>query len=1100
MNARHPLKTRQVLAIVLLAVFGYLCFALIRMVETGNIPAERWGHFFSWRFPLVLVGSAAVLRTWILMGLTRNARRSCRMDLWTLGMIIPVYFLSSTRMGSEEFSCWTGLVFLAFLTWKSCILARHLLENLPLARSRRQFQVLFIGFVWFYASYAAWSVPAHEVGGDEPHYLLMTHSLIHDADLNLHDEYMNREYTGYYSGKLVPKPSDLNGPGFIRSRGLGASYSVLLIPGYLLFGYPGAVLMMIVWSSLLMTNTFFFYRKAVASERAALIAVLFLSISIPILIYSHLIYPDMIAALLLIIALRTVQIQPLTRKGRSVPFRLALISAILLLIKFRYIVVSALLLAAGTARMRRQGSRIILYAVTAAIIFSGYLAADKILFDGDMFLNRFGGIPQVRSYMPSWRSILVVPGLLFDQEAGFLWLAPLFFLVIPGIFTWRHEKGAVFWVSLMALPFTVIALLGHFAWHCLPTPPLRYMIPVLPAFCLFGAWTACRWDSMPVNGRITGQILAILTISFAWLHSLNPAWQVNMADGTGRIFESLGETIRVPVTSILPSFIRPSGVNICWLTGIAVACIFFAIRRRTSRSLHHDVNPSLSMLSICAVFTVLGWAGANLPLSRIEIEDRYLSQPSDGTFFPEKRDPFYHRETTYGWIFSNDDSMTPAFSLPPGKYHCTIRAKLMNHPFPCDLIIDRNGRSRGFITVTGIDWSIYALPVMVSQTPENTWKMRFKCPEGKHVAVDRITFYRTSDRIWSICRVSADLSRILRMPDLELLSLRTGFLRHPGDPWHAFRSHFNSNRLLPVPLPEADRYPIQSEDLIRVCDLAAGKEWQELIALERLYKFSAFSSVEPGQLREYYLGRVLHQSWLDLKPALTEMLRHHPDDQELRLSLVLLNFSNRNYAETLDGMETVVMDQWPIMTLSKPDRARLIAPGFTDQLAAMASDEMYQECVRDRLETRFRQALKAYLEHDIPRAAGFLFDCYRADTEVFRNLLLRLNRKQFTSILPEMPDLLIRDFLFLSESLISLRRYPEALMCATRALDMDPSRPCVRYAMARSLFHNLRFEEARRHCLIAIFMDFQDDNARHLLETILEAMHRHGIQLGSTAI
>ena len=49
--------------------------------------------------------------------------------------------------------------------------------------------------------------------GDEPHYLVMAHSLWNDGDLDLADEFERREYSSFYGGALAPHTSPRSPPG-----------------------------------------------------------------------------------------------------------------------------------------------------------------------------------------------------------------------------------------------------------------------------------------------------------------------------------------------------------------------------------------------------------------------------------------------------------------------------------------------------------------------------------------------------------------------------------------------------------------------------------------------------------------------------------------------------------------------------------------------------------------------------------------------------------------------------------------------------------------------------------------------------------------------
>ena len=48
------------------------------------------------------------------------------------------------------------------------------------------------------------SVPDVIPGGDEPHYLAATQSLLHDFDLKVENNYANGDYLQYFPGHLEP--------------------------------------------------------------------------------------------------------------------------------------------------------------------------------------------------------------------------------------------------------------------------------------------------------------------------------------------------------------------------------------------------------------------------------------------------------------------------------------------------------------------------------------------------------------------------------------------------------------------------------------------------------------------------------------------------------------------------------------------------------------------------------------------------------------------------------------------------------------------------------------------------------------------------------
>src|SRR4029453_1396812 len=77
--------------------------------------------------------------------------------------------------------------------------------------------------------------------GDEPHYLILTQSLLKDGDLRIENNHAQRDYDEYYPGALRPHSQ-------VRGRD-GQIYSIhapgmpaLLVPAFAAGGRDGAVL------------------------------------------------------------------------------------------------------------------------------------------------------------------------------------------------------------------------------------------------------------------------------------------------------------------------------------------------------------------------------------------------------------------------------------------------------------------------------------------------------------------------------------------------------------------------------------------------------------------------------------------------------------------------------------------------------------------------------------------------------------------------------------------------------------------------------------------------------------------------------------------
>ncbi|HUO57030.1 MAG TPA: hypothetical protein VMV05_02535, partial [bacterium] len=148
-----------------------------------------------------------------------------------------------------------------------------------------------------------WTASVCDLSGDEPHYLLMAYSLVHDHDLDLSNNYQNKDYEQFYHrGELVPQPLEhVEGGRRYSHHPLGPV--LLILPGFALFGRLGAALTMAILAALALYLTLRVIEESGGEGwpvHATGIVGLFSS---PLLLFSGLIYPEIPTAFLVALSL-----------------------------------------------------------------------------------------------------------------------------------------------------------------------------------------------------------------------------------------------------------------------------------------------------------------------------------------------------------------------------------------------------------------------------------------------------------------------------------------------------------------------------------------------------------------------------------------------------------------------------------------------------------------------------------------------------------------------------------------------------------------------------------------------------------------------------
>jgi hypothetical protein len=347
-------------------------------------------------------------------------------------------------------------------------------------------------------------------GGDEPHYLVITQSLLKDGDLRIENNHANRDYAEYWGSNLAPHVVQRGQNREIYSIH-APGVAILVAPMFALFGLTGAQATILVIAAIAGALVWLAGWYATRQPGAAWFAWAGVVGSVTMLVQSVTIFPDGPGAA--IVAAAVVVWLRLSRGDRVSTTMIVGTSVLLAALPFlhtRFAVLAAGLglalahqLFAGSdvsSRLRRVTAFLAVPSVAAVCWFSYFF----VLYGTPNPMVAYGAQSESSlRYIPGG-----VAGLLFDQQFGLFSYSPVLVLAFLG---WRHGRGHNDGASLRTLALIAGAYVATVAtywmwWAGVPATPARLATSVLP---LLAAPLAVVWrDSGPARRTVAIALLA----------------------------------------------------------------------------------------------------------------------------------------------------------------------------------------------------------------------------------------------------------------------------------------------------------------------------------------------------------------------------------------------------------------------------------------------------------------------------------------------------------------------------------------------------------------------------------------------------------------
>jgi hypothetical protein len=547
-------------AVLSLAILAALVSAIERLFGKA-----RYAPLGSLRYLVVWACILNALSAVLFLGFGRKWLTRFRLFA-SIDLVIsaaPFLLIRLFRLPPELQAHYMAVTYVSFTFLKCATLVLYAYFNSITASYNAVRWWVFLSSLIVYLGFAAWISQSTWPTGDGVHYLLLTHSLVADHDIDLANNYRNGDYHAFYPPHADEHAIRNNRGQALPIHDLGLS--VLLIPGYVLGGKAGALAELSVAAALSALGMVELVLLLGADVGSAILTWGLFGFSTPILVFASEVSPEIVGAALLLWAVTA--FLAFTREERL--HRLLLGGGLLALlpwISIRFWMFTGPLLALmsihilSARSLRNRASRTaIARALSVLVLPAAISLVTAVIYDRlryGLLLPNAGYVLDVRMQRGvfAFKPQVGFLGLMLDRAFGLLPIAPNYILCTVGARKfWKANRLSAAFIFFPVACYVVFLSFSQY-WYGGWCPPARLLVTAL---CLCAPLAALSYSAS--WARRAAILLGAWTglVTFIQMAFPNTRYVATPDVTKGRLGVFLQHNLGLdPVTHLFPSFIR----------------------------------------------------------------------------------------------------------------------------------------------------------------------------------------------------------------------------------------------------------------------------------------------------------------------------------------------------------------------------------------------------------------------------------------------------------------------------------------------------------------------------------------------------------------